>query len=96
MERVCYACLVGSDAANLYGRGSVRGASIGKRRSGKGNSLISSGQNQIANEAFVSIDNEITTELLRLLVVRHEFSGRHRAKVTPDGLEARETQSQMT
>ena len=48
--------------------------------------MISSGENEITNETFISVNNKVTTEFFGFFVVLHEFCRRHVTEVTPGRL----------
>ena len=53
--------------------------------------MISAGEDEVPNETFVPIYNEISAELFWFFMVLHELSGRHAFEVTPYRLSKHET-----
>ena len=48
--------------------------------------MISSGENEVTNETFISVNNKVTTEFFGFFVVFNEFCRRHVTEVTPGRL----------
>lgn len=49
--------------------------------------MVSSGEDKIANETLVSVDDEVTTEFFGFFVVLDQLGRRHAFKITPYRLE---------
>lgn len=48
--------------------------------------MIAAGKNEVADETFVAVYDEVSPKLFRFFVVLYELRGGHAAKITPDGL----------
>ena len=50
--------------------------------------MISARKDEIADETFVAVDDEVASKFFRLFVVLHELRGGHPFEITPYGLRA--------
>ena len=82
MQSVGDTGLIGSNATYLNGLGCIGRATVCERRSNKGNDVISAGKDEVTDETFVSVDDEISAEFFWFLVVLHKFCRRHSTQVT--------------
>lgn len=48
--------------------------------------MIAAGKNEVADETFVAVYDEVSSKLFGFFVVLYELRGGHAAKITPDGL----------
>src|SRR5271170_1335444 len=87
MQIIRNACLVGANTANLDRIRCVRGPSLCKSRADQANDMVSAGENEISDQTFVSIDNEVASEFLRFFVFLDKLGRRQGAKVTSNGLD---------
>lgn len=83
VECVRRACLVGAHTAYLHRIWCVRGSAVDEGWPDQRNDMMSSGENEIPDETFVSVDDKVTTEFFWLFVMSNEFARGHAAKVTP-------------
>ena len=86
MESVGHGALVWPDAANLGSVGSIRWAAVAEGRTGDRNDMIAPGQNEVADETFVAVDDEVAAKLFGLFVMLDEIRGGHALEVAPCGL----------
>src|SRR6266404_6270322 len=86
MECICHTSLIRAYAAYLDGMWCVGRATTLEGRAIEGNSMIPARENKIANKALISIDNEVSAEFFRFLMVFDKFCGGHGTKVTSDRL----------
>ena len=57
-----------------------------KRGTVESNDVIPARKDKIANETFISVDDEISAKFFRFFVMSHEFRRMHGAKITTDRL----------
>ena len=88
MECVCDASLVRAYAAYLNGMWCVGRTPGLEGRAVEGDDMMPAGENKIANETLISVDDEISAEFFGFFVVFDKFCRWHGAKIATDGLGA--------
>ena len=73
VEGIRDARLVGTDATDLDGVGGIGGTTVNEGRSDEGNDMMSTGEDEVANETFVAVDYEVSAKLLGFFMVLHEI-----------------------
>ena len=86
MERVCNTSLVWAYATDLNGIWGVRRTTRLERWAVESNDVIPPRKDEIANETFVPVDNEVSSKFLGFFMVPHEFHRRQRTEVTANRL----------
>ena len=82
MEGVGGARLVRADASYLNRVGGVGRATVGEGGSCERDDMVAARENEVTNETFVSVDDEVSSKFFGLFVVLHQFGGRHASEVT--------------
>ena len=86
MQSVGDTGLIGSNATYLNGLGCIGRATVCERRSNKGNDVISAGKDEVTDETFVSVDDEIASKLFWFFMMADQLSGRHTTEIATNGL----------
>ena len=87
MKGVRHAGLVGADATYLDSVRSVRRAPVDERWPNERNDVMSSGEDEVSNETFVAVNDEVPAKLFWFFMVSYKFSGRHSAQIATHGLQ---------
>ena len=86
MKGICHARLVRADAAHLNGVLGIRRTAFSKRWSDEGDDMIPARKDEVANQSFISVDDEVSAKFFGFFVPSHEFCGRQITKIAPYGL----------
>lgn len=86
MEGIRDGGLIGSNGADLDAEFAVAWSSVAERRANEGEDVISTRDDEVADETFVSVDDEIAAPFLRFFVMRDELSRREAVQVAFDRL----------
>lgn len=81
METVGDARLIRPYASNLNSHRSVGRTSVGERWSNEGYNVISSRKDEVSNQTFIAVDNEVAAKFFGLFMVFDKVGGRHGTKV---------------
>lgn len=87
MEGICNARLVRANAADLDGVGCIRRATVDERGPDERNNVMSSGEDEVTDETFIAVNDEVSAKFFWFLMALDEICRRHAAEITPYGLQ---------
>jgi len=81
--------LIFSNATDLGTEGGVTWSSFGEGGTKEGDDVVATGENEVSDDLFVSVDDEVASEGSRLFVSGDESGGGGSFEVAARGLKAR-------
>ncbi|KAH3686322.1 hypothetical protein WICPIJ_002684 [Wickerhamomyces pijperi] len=87
MQDVCLGCLIWSDGSDLDTEVGVSGTSVGERRTDDGHRMVTTLDNQHSDKLLDTVDDEVTTHLVGLLLGLDQLIRRELLQVTAVGLQ---------
>ena len=78
--------MIRADTTNLNSMWGIGGTTVGEGGASKGNDMVAAGKNEVSDESFVAVDDEVAAKLLRLFVMLDQISRRQRFNVTSNRL----------